>query len=124
MSELRSCAIPEQPIPNEILGRLEDIRRKTLIDNGPEKPATIKLVATTDLESLLVETQTILEVLIDSRPTISSDELAGESQHQQRMRTSHHMLALHVIEKIRLELCERRSTAEALARVSARTLVI
>lgn len=99
MSELCGRAAAEQPTFDKILGRLERIRRKTLIDGEPGKPAVIKSVATCDLENLLAEAQNILKVITQNRPPTTN-----EAQHQQRMWESYHGLALHIIEKIRLEL--------------------
>lgn len=80
MSELYGCTAAEQPTFDKILGRLEHIRRKTLIDGEPGKPAVIKSVATPDLENFLVAAQTVLKVLAESRPPTTD-----EAQYQQRM---------------------------------------
>lgn len=119
MSELCGYTAVEQPTFDKILGRLEHIRRETLIDSKPGKPAVIKSVATCDLENLLAEAQTILEVITENRPPATD-----EAQHQQRMWESYHGLALHIIEKIKLELHERRNPTEALAHAAMRTLVL
>lgn len=119
MSELCDCAAAEQPTFDKILGRLEHIRREMLIDGEPGKPAVIKSVATCDLENFLAEAQAILEVITENRPPATD-----EGQHRQRIWTSHHMLALHIIEKIKLELQERRDPTEALTHAAMRTLVL
>lgn len=119
MSELCGRAAAEQPTFDKIPGRLECIRRETLIDGEPGKPAVIKSVATCDLEDLLAEAQAILEVITENRPPATD-----EAQHQQRMWESYHGLALHIIEKINLELQKRRDPTEALAHAAMRTLVL
>lgn len=119
MSELCGHAAAEQPTFDDVLSHLECIRRKTLIDGEPGKPPIIKSVATPDLENFLVEARTILEVLAENRPPTTD-----EAQHQQRMWTSHHMLALNIIEKIKLELQKRRDPTETLARAAMHTLVL